>query len=90
MKITKSRLFQIIREEVELHEKNNFELDESFLDELTDKQEKKAIDDEIKADKAVGNIKEENPTREDQVIDPQSKKVVEPHKKSGKLEIKIR
>ena len=31
MKITKSRLLQIIREEVELHEKNTFELDENEL-----------------------------------------------------------
>lgn len=32
MKIKKSRLLQIIREEVELHEKNTYELDEETVD----------------------------------------------------------
>ena len=36
MKINKSRLLQIIREEVELHEKNTLELDEVELKELED------------------------------------------------------
>ena len=36
MKITKSRLLQIIREEVEYHEKNTFELDENIMVELAD------------------------------------------------------
>ena len=57
MKISKTRLLQIIREEVELREKNTYELDE---EELSDKQEKQAIDDEIRADKEAGNLEEED------------------------------
>ena len=52
MKITKSRLLQIIREEVEFHEQNNFELDEEELSQLSDKEEKQAIEDEIEIGRA--------------------------------------
>jgi hypothetical protein len=52
MKITKERLLQIIREEVELHEKyveeNVLELDEEALEELSKQQGEKAIKDAIK------------------------------------------
>lgn len=62
MKITKSRLLQIIREEVELHEKymeeNIVELDEESLEELSKQDGKKAIEDEVKSDEASGNIEE--------------------------------
>lgn len=85
MKISKTRLLQIIREEVELREKNTYELDE---EELSDKQEKQAIDDEIRADKEAGNLEEEDTTAEDQIINPKDKEVVVP--KHNKLEIKIR
>lgn len=62
MKITKSRLLEIIREEVELHEKrleeNTFELEEMELDE--EEVSKKEFDAAIKQDqeKEVGNIDE--------------------------------
>lgn len=85
MKISKTRLLQIIREEVELREKNTYELDE---EELSDKQEKQAIDDEIRADKEAGNLEEEDTTAEDQIINPKDKEVVVP--KHNKLEIRIR
>lgn len=85
MKISKTRLLQIIREEVELREKNTFELDE---EDLSDKEEKKAIDDEIRADKQAGNLEEEDTTAEDQIIDPKDKKVIVP--KHNKLQVKIR
>lgn len=78
MKITKSRLLQIIREEVELHEKNTFELDEGFLEELSDEEEKKAIDDEVAADEEAGNLQdielEESDVEEDKLFDPKTKK----------------
>ena len=55
MKITKSRLIQIIREEVELHEKymeeNTYDLDEEAVDLMqqlaqdTDKQDPNTVDD---------------------------------------------
>jgi len=53
MIITKSRLIQIIREEVELHEKNTFDISE---EDLSDKEEKKAIEDEVAADEEAGNL----------------------------------
>jgi hypothetical protein len=70
MKITKARLLQIIREEVELHEKyveeNVLELDEKALEELSKEAGKKAIKDEIDAD-------EESGTMEDKLLDPETK-----------------
>jgi hypothetical protein len=58
MKITKARLLQIIREEVELHEKyveeNVLELDEEALEELTDAQEKEELQKAIEDDKKYG------------------------------------
>lgn len=44
MKISKERLLQIIREEVELHEKNTLELDERSLEELSKEKGKKILD----------------------------------------------
>ena len=106
MKITKSRLLQIIREEVELHEKNleenTFELDEVVLKEIEDPNapatKKPVATDENGnvenpkgvLDKAAAGELEEEATEEDQIIDPRSKVVVEPPKQHGKIEIKIR
>jgi hypothetical protein len=60
MKITKARLLQIIREEVELHEKyvdeNVLELDEDALEELSKEEGKQAIDKEVAADEEAGNL----------------------------------
>lgn len=62
MKITKARLLQIIREEVELHEKyveeNVLELDEEAIEELSKEAGEKAIEDEIDADKESGSLEE--------------------------------
>lgn len=102
MKITKSRLLQIIREEVELHEKNTFQLDEAELEEIEDPNAP-ATEEPVATDRN-GNVKnpndilnmaaagelEEETTEEDQIIDPKRKKVVEPLKQHEKLEIKIR
>ena len=72
MKITKARLLQIIREEVELHEKyveeNVLELDEEALEELTDAQEKKELEKAIEDDKKAKN--------EDKLLDPRTKEPV--------------
>ena len=74
MKITKARLLQIIREEVELHEKyveeNVLELDEETLEELSKEEARAAIEDEIKADKKVGNLEEVGQATEDRIIKP--------------------
>jgi hypothetical protein len=76
MKITKKRLLQIIREELELHEKyvdeNMLELDEDTLEELTKEQGQKAIEAEIDRDKKTGMVKKD----EDQIIDPKTKEPV--------------
>jgi hypothetical protein len=62
MKIAKARLLQIIREEVELHEKyveeNVLELDEEAIQELSKEAGEKAIEDEIDADKESGSLEE--------------------------------
>jgi hypothetical protein len=62
MKITKSRLLQIIREEVEFHQKNLqenfFELDEETLEELSKEEGEEAIDQEIQTDREAGNLEE--------------------------------
>jgi len=97
MKINKSRLLQIIREEVELHEKNTLELDESelgaFADadsdedgELSKKESDQAIKVAIAADEKAGNLEEEGP-QEDQLFTTKK-----PHKliAPNKLEIRIR
>lgn len=80
MKITKARLLQIIREEVELHEKyveeNVLELDEEALEELSKEQGKNAIEDAIEDDKKSGNLEEESGVEEDQLLDPVTKKPV--------------
>lgn len=100
MKINKSRLLQIIREEVELHEKNTLELDEVELKELEDLNAS-ATEKPVATDKN-GNVKnpgkiiaaaeagkmEEDTTAEDQIINPKDKEVVVP--KHNKLEIRIR
>jgi hypothetical protein len=101
MKINKSRLLQIIREEVELHEKNTLELDESelgaFADadsnkdgELSKKEKNKAINVAIAADEEAGNLEEKEGPQEDQLFAlDKPHKLIEPDKKS-KLEIRIR
>ena len=98
MKITKSRLLQIIREEVELHEKKMESKPPENLEDASSEQEadtdgdgelsKKEASNVI--DAAVAGKMEEETTEEDQIIDPKSKKVVDPPKQSGKIEIKIR
>ena len=100
MKINKSRLLQIIREEVELHEKNTFELDEVELKEIEDPNasatQKPVATDEngnvknpegVLNQAAAGEL-EEKTTAEDQIINPKDKEVVVP--KHNKLEIRIR
>ena len=71
MKITKARLLQIIREEVELREKyveeNVLELDEDALEELSKEEGEKAIDKEVAADEKAGKLPS---TREDKLLDP--------------------
>jgi hypothetical protein len=75
MKITKARLLQIIREEVELHEKyveeNVLELDEEAIQELSKEAGEKAIEDEIDAD--------EKAKQEDMII-KHSNGVIKPKK----------
>jgi hypothetical protein len=86
MKITKSRLLQIIREEVEFHEQNNFELDEEELSQLTDKEEKQAIEDEIASDEEMGNLDEFNVELEDMILTKKKPhKVIEPLKKQNDI-----
>ena len=87
MKISKSRLLQIIREEIELREKNTFELDEESLSELSNKEEKEAIENEIAADEEAGNLHdielEEADVEEDILFTKQKPhKVVEPKKQN--------
>ena len=80
MKITKARLLQIIREEVELHEKyveeDVIELDEETLEELSEKDGIKAIEDEIDTDEDAGNLEEESDVEEDKLLDPETKEPV--------------
>lgn len=65
MKISRTRLLEIIREEVELHEKNTFELDESELEELTKKQGTAILNREI--DRTEGGHPEEQELEESEV-----------------------
>lgn len=97
MKITKSRLLQIIREEVELHEKNleskspenledasvEQEADRNGDGKLSDREAKKVIDD------AIAGKMEEDTTAEDQII-KKGNGVIKPKPNKDKLEIKIR
>lgn len=92
MRITKSRLLQIIREEVELHEKNTLELDESFLseeekptDKVTKKEFNKAIEDDqkevgLEPENSTKNELEESGVEEDALF---TKKLRDP--KTGKM-----
>jgi hypothetical protein len=91
MKITKSRLLQIIREEVELHEKKIEDLDAASTQEpvSTDKDGNVKNPKDILDQAAAGELEEET-TEEDQILDPKNKKVIEPPKKREKIEIKIR
>lgn len=79
MKITKARLLQIIREEVELHEKyveeNVLELDEEALEELSKEEGEKAIKDAIESDGETGNLKGSD-VEEDKLLDPDTKEPV--------------
>lgn len=104
MRITKSRLLEIIREEVELHEnklqENTFIFEETDLTadkngdgEISDREGGEAINKEIKADEAAGNIKEAD-VEEDRLFGPKDRKgnrriVAEPNGRD-RLEIKIR
>ena len=82
MKITKARLLQIIREEVELHEKyveeSVIELDEETLEELSEKDGIKAIEGEINTDKKAGNLEQDSGVDEDRLFDPKTGKPVKP------------
>lgn len=105
MKITKSRLLQIIREEVELHEKNTFELDEELIDTSADKDGDNKLSKSEKSDAlrvAINQDKMKNPEnveecgmeQEDRIFGPKDKEgsrpIVQPEKNGGKLEIKIK
>ena len=85
MKIKKSRLLQIIREEVELHEKNTIEIDESALEELSKEEGDDIIDQEIKNDEEIGNLDEidleEYDVEEDQLLTKKKPHEVIPPKK---------
>lgn len=95
MKITKSRLLQIIREEVELHEKNTFTLEES---ELEDASTEKPVPTDKNGDvknpegilnKAAKGELEEADVEEDQII-KKGNGVIKPRRNQDRLEIKIR
>lgn len=82
MKITKARLLQIIREEVELHEKyveeSVIELDEETLEELSKEAGIKAIEGEIDTDEEAGNLEQDSGVDEDRLFDPKTGKPVKP------------
>lgn len=94
MKITKSRLLQIIREEVELHEKNIIELDENELAEEADEnndgqiskeEANKIFNAEERKDKRTGRLhvklNKKKPTEEDMLFTKEKPhKVIEPRK----------
>jgi hypothetical protein len=90
MKITQSRLLQIIREEVERHEKNTFTLDENFFqeEELTKKEKTDAIESEIAADEEAGNLDEiglelDREVEEDRLFTKQRpRKIIQPKNKN--------
>ena len=90
MKITKSRLLQIIREEVELHEKNTFQLDENFLDEeeVSEKEFKDAIKDDLRTsnEEVPANLEEDELTqskKEEEKLFYKNRKVKD--KQTGKM-----
>lgn len=104
MKISKTRLLQIIREEVELREKNTFELDEVELKKIEDPNAS-ATEEPVATDEN-GNVKnpgkiidyaadgkmEEETTAEDQII-KKGNGVIKPKPNQtnrNNLEIKIR
>jgi hypothetical protein len=92
MKITKSRLLQIIREEVELHEKNS--QPEDLNDASTENPVETDKDGNVKNPKdvlkrAAGGELEEDTTAEDQII-KKGNGVIKPKPNKDKLEIKIR
>jgi hypothetical protein len=93
MKIKKSRLLQIIREEVELHEKNTFELDEELMVKLADENKdgkisKSEFNDAVEQDQEEQGLAEIELSSEDQII-KKGDGVIEPNPQD-KLEIKIR
>lgn len=94
MKINKSRLLQIIREEVELHEENTFELDESDLEEVdvSRKQFSAAIDnDQEENGLAEFELEENGTTDEDRLFTKQKPhKIIDPKNNREKLEIKLK
>lgn len=93
MKITQSRLLQIIREEVERHEKNTFILDENFFqeEELTKKEKTDAIETEIAADEEAGNLDEiglelESEVEEDRLFTKEKPhKIIQPKNKKNDI-----
>lgn len=92
MKITKSRLLQIIREEVELHEKNS--QPEDLNDASTENPVETDEDGNVKnpedvLKRAEGGELEEDTTAEDQII-KKGNGVIKPKPNKDKLEIKIR
>jgi hypothetical protein len=100
MKITKSRLLQIIREEVELHEKNTFDISEEDLNAPstekpvpTDKNGNVKNPEDILKQAAGGKL-EELDVEEDRLFGPKDPKgkrpIIEPENGRDKLEIKIR
>jgi hypothetical protein len=70
MRISKARLLEIIREEVELHENNTLELDEAALEELTDKQGNKILDDA--AEDMEGKKPKKSDDKEENELEEQS------------------
>lgn len=101
MKITKSRLLQIIREEVELHEKNTFDISEEDLNAPSTEnpvptdENGNVKDPEGILNRAAGGKLEEVDVEEDRLFGPKDSKgqrpIIEPEKNGrDKLEIKIR
>ena len=97
MKITKSRLLQIIREEVDLHEKKiESKSPENLEDASTEKEADRDGDGKLskkEADKvlddAIAGKMEEDTTSEDQII-KKNNGVIKPKPNKERLEIKIR
>ena len=106
MKITKSRLLQIIREEVELHEKNTFIFEENDLGDVSTEEEadknrdgkisRKEADqifkDEQEEDEQAGNL-EENDVEEDRLFGPKDSEGQRPiiePEKNGRDKLEIK
>lgn len=100
MKITKSRLLQIIREEVELHERSTFDISEEDLNAPSTEEPVPTDEDgnvenpEDILKKAAGGKLEELDVEEDRLFGPKDPKgkrpIIEPENGRDKLEIKLR